>query len=78
MATPGEDLIARLVARPEHALVVVASGITIASTGNAQVASWAGLLEHGVRFCIDQLQMSEDWARLRRDQLNRGVRRGRL
>ena len=72
MATPREDLIARLVTRREHVLVVVGSGITVASTRNAQVACWAGLLEHGIRYCIDQLHVSEDWVRLRRDQLKLG------
>ena len=72
MATPREDLIARLAARPEHVLVIAGSGVAIASTQNAPVASWEGLLDHGVRYCVDHLQSSEDWARLRREQLKLG------
>lgn len=55
--------------------MVVGSGIAVASTGNAPVASWVGLLEHGIQYCLDHLHQSEEseeWARIRRDRRKLG------
>jgi hypothetical protein len=44
-------------------LIIVGAGGSVASTRNAPVASWTGLLEHGVIRCVEVAQVPDnDWA----------------
>lgn len=53
-------------------VVVVGAGVSIAATNGASVASWVGLLNDGARYCVDVIGASEQWANLRRGQIDSG------
>jgi hypothetical protein len=45
-----------------HKVVVVGAGISIATTQSARVASWPGLLQHGVEYCAEYVQdLPKNW-----------------
>jgi SIR2-like domain len=45
-----------------RAIIVVGAGASIGASGNAPVASWTGLLEHGVQRCVSLGLAPESWA----------------
>jgi tetratricopeptide (TPR) repeat protein len=55
-----------------RAVAVVGAGVSMAATGNAPAASWAGLLEDGVAYCESLLgpSLPTRWAERRREQLS--------
>ena len=54
-----------------HALAIIGAGLSIGATGNAQAASWTGLLEDGVDRC-QALGQSTGWAGRVRDEIRSG------
>jgi tetratricopeptide (TPR) repeat protein len=67
---PLDDLRAEIAAG--QAVAIVGAGVSIAATGNAAAASWAGLLEDGVAYCEHLLgpSLPARWAEIRRAQLS--------
>jgi tetratricopeptide (TPR) repeat protein len=65
-ATPQDDLREEFAAG--QVVVIVGSGVSIAATGGAPVASWVGLLEDGVAYCESLLgpSLPAGWAKRRR------------
>ncbi len=56
-----------------NAVVVVGAGVSLAASGGAAVASWRGLLEHGVARCEEVAAgLPPEWAEIRRRQLATG------
>jgi hypothetical protein len=48
------------------------AGVSIAASGSAPMASWRGLLDDGIRRCVDVAGVSEQWARLQHEELEIG------
>src|SRR5712692_4200469 len=70
MATPEEELVERLIRSPKQVLVIIGSGISIATTKNTvPCASWTGLLEHGINHVEQHGLQQKQWLKLRRRQL---------
>ena len=63
MPTPEAELIDRLVRNPKQVLLLIGSGISIATTKNAiPCASWSGLLQNGIKYIEDQgLERPPGW-----------------
>ena len=55
-----------------QAIAIVGAGVSIGATGNAAVASWAGLLKDGVARCEDVARPPAGWADRQRAALNTG------
>jgi tetratricopeptide (TPR) repeat protein len=53
-------------------LVVVGAGVSIGATNRDPVASWMGLLEHGIGRCKAVASMSEEWVARRNADLTSG------
>ncbi|WP_017327404.1 SIR2 family protein [Synechococcus sp. PCC 7336] len=51
-------------------VVIVGAGVSIAATGNHPVASWMGLLEHGVRQCQKLGRAQRAWVQRKLAALN--------
>ena len=58
-----EELLGDLGDRREQVLVVVGAGVSMSASGGNDLASWPGLLHHGVNYCRAAGADSE-WARL--------------
>lgn len=57
--------------RDQQVIVVVGSGVSIQATGNAEAASWKGLLKSGIRRCREHdVTLDERWERRALDQLD--------
>ncbi|MDB5352140.1 MAG: uncharacterized protein JWN86_3387 [Planctomycetota bacterium] len=69
MQTPLEELIELIADRPNGAFLLIGSGVSIASTQNALLASWRGLLSHGVSYCVSQLGLDVGWETRRKQSL---------
>ncbi|MEM7585139.1 MAG: SIR2 family protein, partial [Acidobacteriota bacterium] len=65
-----DDLKSRLA--KGRVLVVVGAGVSIAATDGASVASWKGLLDHGIDRCCEFAGMQPDWAQRMRENLATG------
>jgi len=66
-----DDLEAAL-REPHNTLILVGTGVSIGATGNERCASWRGLIEDGIDFCLKQALVNVQWADLRRQQLTSG------
>ena len=66
-----EDLASAL-ARPD-ALVLLGAGVSVAATDGSPVASWAGLLRHGVDHCLKVVSsLPLNWCQTLRSQIDSG------
>ena len=65
-----KDLLGEL--KEGNVVVIVGAGVSIAATNGADVASWVGLLNDGVRYCVDVTGASQAWASLRLTQIDSG------
>jgi tetratricopeptide (TPR) repeat protein len=66
---PGDEL--RSLIEREQVLAIVGAGVSIGATGGEPVASWIGLLEHGVDYCRQWAHKDEDWGEIVRRELAR-------
>jgi hypothetical protein len=53
-------------------VAVVGAGLSLSATGNAEVASWTGLLRSGVKYCQDIAHVDDEWARRAREDIDSG------
>ncbi len=55
MATPEQELTDALLTHPDRLLVISGAGVSCATVQNAtnSCATWLGLLQHGIQWCID-------------------------
>ncbi|WP_164018341.1 SIR2 family NAD-dependent protein deacylase [Pyxidicoccus trucidator] len=68
-----EDELVEALRDTHNTLLVVGSGVSVGATeGKAAVASWKGLIDDGIAYCVDQRLAKEDWVALTRAQLNSG------
>jgi SIR2-like domain len=56
----------------KQAIAVVGAGVSIGATGDAPVASWTGLLKHGVARCQEVARPPAGWADRQRAALDTG------
>lgn len=70
MQTPFDELVELVAGRPNDAFLLIGSGVSIATTRNAPTASWRGLLEHGISYCVAQVGATSSWESIRHHQLN--------
>jgi formylglycine-generating enzyme required for sulfatase activity len=62
--------------KARQVIVVVGSGVSIQATGNAEAASWKGLLKSGIRRCRElDLELDDDWERRALEQAGSKYRR---
>jgi hypothetical protein len=71
-----EDL-RELIAK-KQIVAVVGTGVSVATTKGASIASWQGLLERGIEHCEQFAGQSERWGRRQREALEDAVREGDL
>jgi SIR2-like domain/NACHT domain len=68
------DLFKRLKKEYRHRtnpyVVIVGTGLSISATNNQEVASWAGLIRSGIKFCKDHQLVTGKWQKIRFMQLN--------
>jgi hypothetical protein len=73
MPTLQDDFEKELLSHPERVLVVIGAGVSIATTGGSDAASWLGLLRNGVNYCETHIAgLPNDWANRMRAQLKDG------
>ena len=53
-------------------LVVIGAGVSIGATNRSPVASWTGLLEHGLGRCRDVCSLTEEWLKKKKGDLASG------
>ena len=54
-------------------ITIAGAGVTVAATANDSVANWIGLLEHGIRYCIENIPgTTEAWAIRQQMSLDEG------
>ncbi|WP_224371756.1 VMAP-C domain-containing protein [Hyalangium versicolor] len=53
----------------QHTLIVVGSGVSMGASPGSSCASWTGLIEDGIDFCLKQKLADKAWADFRRLQL---------
>src|SRR5215204_3068302 len=51
---------------------IVGAGVTVASSGDAEAASWKGLLQLGIDRCVGLQLVTPDWGERRRSELLSG------
>ena len=64
VSTPLQRLEEELVNRRERVLVVTGTGVSCASDTSSPVASWPGMLKHGVEHCRNWCNLSDQWTNL--------------
>ena len=70
MSSLFEDLASAL-ARPD-AVVLLGAGVSVAATDRNQLASWTGLLRHGVDYCLKVAATPQNWGETLRNQIDSG------
>ncbi|MFM7199173.1 MAG: SIR2 family protein [Myxococcota bacterium] len=48
--------------REKKAILVIGTGVSMETSGGASVASWLGLLKHGIAHCVEYGRADEQWA----------------
>lgn len=73
MGTIHEELERELADPRKPGLIIAGAGIAIAATEGEAVASWLGLLRHGVNHCEQYVHnLPKGWGDRLRDQIGKG------
>jgi hypothetical protein len=58
--------------KQKQVLAIIGAGVSIAATDKDSRASWTGLLENGITFCLDWAKQTQDWAKRVGDEIKSG------